>query len=365
MVRDLGQTFSIPADGDLVATAVAQPRIVSSSIEGLRVLALLGIEAEAAVGHSLGELTALHWAGAMDEAELLALATERGRVMAQASEGGGAMASIAASPDQVEPLLLGADGTGGKDGAEVVIAGYNGPAQTVISGPAEAVERVCRVAAAADLITSRIPVSHAFHSPMVAPAAEGLARYLAGREFKPMIRRVLSTVTGGALPPDADLGELLVRQVREPVRFSAAAGQMAATADLLIEVGPGRVLSGLAAGIAPDVPVIPLDTDGASLAGVLSAAAAAYVLGAPVRTDVLFADRFTRPLPLDKQFRFFASPCESAPADSVTATSVTADSVTADLGDRDLGDRDLGRRGAAHRTPRRFRNSKPRPVRRK
>ncbi len=331
VVRDLGQTFSIPADGDLVATAVAQPRIVSSSIEGLRVLALLGIEAEAAVGHSLGELTALHWAGAMDEAELLALATERGRVMAQASEGGGAMASIAASPDQVEPLLLGADGTSGQDGAEVVIAGYNGPAQTVISGPAEAVERVCRVAAAADLVTSRIPVSHAFHSPMVAPAAEELARYLSGREFKPMTRRVLSTVTGGELPTDADLGELLVRQVREPVRFSVAAGQLAATADLLIEVGPGRVLSGLAAGIAPDVPVIPLDTDGASLAGVLSAAAAAYVLGVPVRTDVLFVDRFTRPLPLDKQFRFFASPCESAPADSVTAHAVTADLVVGAL----------------------------------
>jgi len=341
VVRDLGQTFSVPEDGDLVATAVAQPRIVSSSIEGLRVLALLGIEAEAAVGHSLGELTALHWAGAMDEAELMALATERGRVMAQASEGGGAMASIAASPDQVEPLLPGANGTGGKggaggkggsgakDGAEVVIAGYNGPAQTVISGPAEAVERVCRVAAAADLVTSRIAVSHAFHSPMVAPAAEGLARYLTGREFKPMTRQVLSTVTGGALAIDADLAELLVRQVREPVRFSAAAGQMAATADLLIEVGPGRVLSGLAAGIAPDVPVIPLDTDGASLAGVLSAAAAAYVLGAPVRTDVLFADRFTRPLPLDKQFRFFASPCESAPVDSATAASVTVGSVTA------------------------------------
>jgi len=324
VVRDLGQTFSVPADGDLVATAVAQPRIVSSSIEGLRVLALLGIEADAAVGHSLGELTALHWAGAMDEAELLALATERGRVMAQASEGGGAMASIAASPELVEPLLLGADGTGGKDGARVVIAGYNGPAQTVISGPAEAVDRVCRAAAAADLITSRIAVSHAFHSPMVAPAAEGLQRYLNGREFKPVTRSVLSTVTGGALPGDADLGELLVRQVRDPVRFSSAAGQLAATADLLIEVGPGRVLSGLAAGIAPDVPVIPLDTDGASLAGVLSATAAAYVLGAPVRTDVLFADRFTRPLPVDKQFRFFASPCESAPADSGSADSVVA-----------------------------------------
>jgi enediyne polyketide synthase len=65
------------------------------------------------------------------------------------------------------------------------------------------------------------------------------------------------------------------------------------------------------------VPAIPLDTDGASLVGLLSAVAAAYVLGAPVRHDRLFADRFTRPLPLDKEFRFFASPCESVPADSV------------------------------------------------
>jgi enediyne polyketide synthase len=333
VVRDLGPAFSVPAGADPAATAIAQPRIARSSVEGLRVLALLGIEAEAAVGHSLGELTALHWAGAMDEAGLLALATERGRVMTQASEGGGAMASIAAGPDQVEPLLPGANGVNAVNGAsgangstganghgaQVVIAGYNGPTQTVISGPAEAVERVCRAAAAADLVTSRIPVSHAFHSPMVAPAAAGLQQHLSGVEFNPLTRRVLSTVTGDALPADADLRELLVRQVREPVSFSAAAGQLAATADLLIEVGPGRVLSGLAAGIAPDVPVIPLDTDGTSLSGVLSATAAAYVLGAPVRADALFADRFTRPLPLDKQFRFFASPCESAPADLVAA----------------------------------------------
>jgi enediyne polyketide synthase len=311
--RDLGRKFSPPADGDLVATAVAQPRIVSSSVAGLRVLDLLGIEAEAAAGHSLGELTALHWAGAMDEGEVLALAAERGRVMAQASEGGGAMASIVAGSVQVEPLL------NGSAGGQVVIAGYNGPAQTVISGPVAAVEQVCRAAEAAGLGAARIAVSHAFHSPMVAPAAAGLNRYLTGIELSGLNRRVLSTVTGDALAADADLRELLVRQVREPVRFTEAVGRMAKDVDLLIEVGPGRVLSGLAASIAPEVPVIALDTDGASLAGLLSAAAAAYVLGATVKADVLFADRFTRPLPLDKEFRFFASPCESAPADIVAA----------------------------------------------
>ena len=308
VVQDLYQEVAAPAGGDMIATAVAQPRIATSSVAGLRVLSLLGIEAEGAVGHSLGELSALHWAGAMDESALLALAAERGRVMAEASDGGGAMAGIAACPDLLEPLLA---------GAEVVIAGYNGPGQTVISGPAEAVERVRCAAAVAGLVTSRIPVSHAFHSPAVAPAAAGLDRYLAGCQFQPLARRVLSTVTGDALPADADLRDLLVRQVREPVRFSEALGRLAADVDLLIEAGPGRVLSGLAAGIAPQVPAIALDTDGASLAGLLSAVAAAYVLGAPVQSDRLFADRFTRPFSLGKEFRFFASPCESVPADSV------------------------------------------------
>ena len=310
-VRDLYRTVTMPVGDDPAATAVAQPRIAASSAAGLRALSLLGIEATAAVGHSLGELTALHWAGAMDEAALLDLASARGRVMADASEGGGAMAGIEAGPEQVEALL----------GTEpVVIAGYNGPRQSVVSGPADSVERVRAAAAAIGLATAPIAVSHAFHSPAVAPAAAGLDAYLAGCRFRPLARRVLSTVTGDVLPAGADLRQLMVRQVREPVRFSEALGRMAEGADLLIEVGPGRVLSGLAAAITPGIPVIPLVTDGASLSGLLSAAAAAYVLGAAVRHDQLFAGRFTRPFPLDKEFRFFASPCESVPADSLPAS---------------------------------------------
>jgi enediyne polyketide synthase len=302
------------ADGDQVATDVAQPRIVSSSLEGLRVLGLLGIEATAAAGHSLGELTALHWAGAMDEQALVDLAAERGRVMADASEGGGAMAGIAAAPEAVEALLREAPG---RAADAVVIAGYNGPRQTVISGLAAAVTQVSRAAAEKHLAAMPIRVSHAFHSPLVAPAAARLERYLSGCQLLPLRRRVLSTVTGDALPADADLRQLLVSQVREPVLFAAAASQMAADADLLIEVGPGHVLSTLAADIAPGVPVIALETDSESLAGLLSAVAGAYVLGAPVRISRLFADRFTRSLPLDKEFQFFASPCELVPADAL------------------------------------------------
>ena len=209
----------------------------------------------------------------------------------EASEGGGAMAGIGAGPDEVEPLLR---------GEPVVIAGYNGPAQTGISGPAEAVERVREAAAANGLRAARVPVSHAFHSPAVAPAAAKLDSYLAGRQFQPLARRVLSTLTGDVLPADADLRQLLVRQVREPVRFSQALSRMAPEVDLLIEVGPGRVLSGLAARITPDTPVIPLNTDGPSLSGLLSAVAAAYVLGMTVRHDRLMVGRLMTTLQLNE-----------------------------------------------------------------
>jgi enediyne polyketide synthase len=279
-VSDLYQALTLPTCDDPNATIAAQPRITRSSVAGLRALSLLGIRAVAAAGHSLGELSALHWAGAMSEAELFELAAERGAIMTRASEGGGAMAGINAGPDVVQALL----------GDEpVVIAGYNGPGQTVVSGPAEAVERVRQSAAASNLKTAKVRVSHAFHSPAVAPAAAELDRYLASRPFRPLAGCVVSTVTGDVLPADTDLRQLLVRQVSEPVRFSQALSRMAPGLDLLIEVGPGRVLSGLAAKIAPDVPVIPLGADSPSLSGVLSAAAAAYVLGVSVRHDLLVA----------------------------------------------------------------------------
>ncbi|MFF2614510.1 SDR family NAD(P)-dependent oxidoreductase [Kitasatospora sp. NPDC058046] len=294
-----------PAGADQVATEVAQPRIVTGSLAALRVLDGLGIRAGAAVGHSLGELTALHWAGAMSEEQLVRLATVRGRVMARASLGGGAMAGLAATPERTARL---------SDGSDVVVAGYNGPRQTVVSGPAEAVDEVCRRAAAEGVTATRLRVSHAFHSPLVEPAAAAMAAELAGFELRPPVRPVASTVTGRLLDPTADLRELLRAQVLLPVRFHEAAEAAAADADLVVEVGPGRVLSGLLAEIAPDLAVLAVDTDSASLGPLLRVVGAAYVLGAPVRTAALFGDRLVRPLPPESEPTFLASPCEAAPA---------------------------------------------------
>jgi len=293
------------SDGDQIATEVAQPRIVTGSLAGLRVLRDFGLEASTAVGHSLGELTALHWAGAMDEAALVRLAKIRGAVMATASAGDGAMAGLAAHPSRVDQLIAGTD---------VVIAGYNSPRQTVISGPAVAVDRVCAAARAEGVSSTRINVSHAFHSPSVEPAAVAMAERLAGIDFERLARPVVSTVTGDVLHGAENLRALLQDQVVLPVRFREAAARAVESADLVVEVGPGRVLAGLLAEIAPGKPVLSIDTDSPSIVPLLRVLGAAYALGAPINVNALFAGRAVRPVPLDGAMTFLASPCEAAPA---------------------------------------------------
>ncbi|TDP64925.1 type I polyketide synthase [Actinokineospora alba] len=294
----------VPTGGDQVATEVAQPRIVAGSVAALRVLRSLGVDADVAVGHSLGELSALAWAGAIGDDDVLALAKARGAVMANASQGGGAMASLATTPSRAEQLF---------EDSPVVIAGYNGPKQTVIAGDAAAVDRVVERARSAGITANRINVSHAFHSPLVQPASDAMTEKLAEFTFTRPTRDLVSTVTGDLLDPDTDLRVLLRDQVVFPVRFHEAAAKAAAGADLAVEIGPGRVLAGLLRDIAQDTPVLSVDTDSQSLSSLLSIVGAAFALGAEVNTQALFADRVVRPLPLDVEFSFLESPCEAAP----------------------------------------------------
>ncbi|GAA2704371.1 SDR family NAD(P)-dependent oxidoreductase [Micromonospora olivasterospora] len=290
-----------PATGDPTGTAEAQPRIVTASVAALRVLAFLGLDADLAVGHSLGELTALHWAGAFDADDLRETATARGAIMADSPDG--AMAGLAAAPARVRRII----------GAEpVVVAGYNGPEQTVVAGPPDAVARCRAAATAAGVGNAAVAVSRAFHSPLMREAADRFGSWLSHRPFRPLRRRVLSTVTGAALPADVDLADLLVAQVVRPVLFAQAVTEAAADVDLFVEVGPGRVLTRLVAPLTP-VPAVSVDTDDDTLAGVFAVFGAAYALGAPVAHAALFEGRPNRPLDPEATPRFLASPCESAP----------------------------------------------------
>ncbi|HEU4713930.1 MAG TPA: SDR family NAD(P)-dependent oxidoreductase [Pyrinomonadaceae bacterium] len=308
--------------GDGVSTEVAQPAIVASSVAALRVLSRLGIAASVAVGHSLGEITALHWAGSLDESSLLRIARARGRAMADVDGPKGAMLSVAAGRQAVEEIL---------NGERVVIAGLNSPTQTVLSGEAVEINAVARRAEARGLRTTLLRVSHAFHSSLVSAAGTRLSAHLEREEFGPLQRRIFSTVTGLRLDADADLRELLREQVTSPVRFIEAidAAVTGGGVDLWLEVGPGQTLSGLIGEFRSE-PVVALDAGGSSLRGLLSAVGACFCLGARVAHDELFADRFSRPFDLDWNPRFFVNPCELAPADDATTYERLSETLPTD-----------------------------------
>jgi enediyne polyketide synthase len=302
-VAALYDEAALPAEGDETATEIAQPAIVTASLAGLLLLDRLGIAADAAVGHSLGELTALHWAGAWDRASLLRLARGRGRSMAERSLPGGAMALIAAAPETARALL---------DGTDAVLACFNAARECVAAGSEAAIGEIVRRGGGAGVPVHRLAVSHAFHSRFVEPSAAAVADLVHTLPSAPLRRSVFSTVTGARLPPDADLAELLGAQITAPVRFCEAAAQAAAGTDLVIEVGPGRGLARIVAG-PQTAPVVALDAAGVSMKGLLLAAGAAFVRGAPVRLGALFDNRFVRSFDLDRPRRFLASPCEAAP----------------------------------------------------
>ena len=331
-VEDLYAGGLFPMEGDGIATDAAQPAIVTASVAGLRVLGEFGLCATIAVGHSLGELTAFHWAGALAEESLLRIAAARGKAMAELGSPTGAMAGIEAGQEQIRSLL---------NGELVVIAGLNSPRQTVISGPAGEVAAVVKRALGAGLRAMKLPVSHAFHSVLVGAATPALARQLARETFHPLQRPVASTVTGSLLNPQDDLRDLLCRQVTSPVRFieavsTAIQGELPEDSAInsplsrlpqgprfWIEVGPGRVLGGLFADIA-DAPVVSLDAGGPSLRGLLQAAGAAFAAGVPLRHSALFAGRFCRPFNLDWRPRFFVNPCELAAGPDSADTTLDA-----------------------------------------
>ncbi|WP_051468873.1 type I polyketide synthase [Actinomadura oligospora] len=295
-------------------TAVAQPAVLRSSLAGLRLLDALGVVASGASGHSLGEITALCWAGALTARQAVDLAAERGRIMAATGDRDTGMAALAAPAGTVAELVA---GTG------VAVAADNGPVQ-VVAGRLAELEAVVERARLAGVGARVLRVSHAFHTPAVAAAVPGVRRVLERTEFDRPRRTVLSTVTGRTLEPADDLRELLVRQVTAPVRFAAALEALAAACDLLVECGPGHSLTALAEQIT-GVPVVALDAGSVSGEPVARTVAALFAAGAAHDVRPLFAERVHRPFDLDRPPAFLTNPCESAPAVPVPRTEAGGD----------------------------------------
>ena len=252
---------------ELRMTENTQPAIFTVSVAAFRVLsAETGMRPVAGAGHSLGEYSALVAAGALPLREAVRVLRSRGKYMQEAVPAGeGAMAAILGlSPQQVGEACR----VGGAFGV-VSPANFNGGGQVVISGAAKAVAAACEAAKAAGAKRALpLPVSAPFHCALMAPAAERLAPELRAIPQGPFAFPVVANVTGSPYGAGDTVAEVLILQITAPVRWEESIRAMrAAGADAFIEVGPGKVLSGLLRRIEKEAASAafcgPADLDGA------------------------------------------------------------------------------------------------------
>jgi [acyl-carrier-protein] S-malonyltransferase len=225
---------------ELTRTEMQQPALVATSIACLRAVESVGVKPDFVIGHSVGEYSALAAARAVSDREAFALVRERGRAMeAAAKQRPGAMAAVLGLEDKiVEELCAGIE--------SVWPANYNCPGQVVVSGENAAVDRLLAEAAAAGARkTVKLRVSGAFHSPLVARAADALRPALAGIGWSDPAPPFMSTVSA-RLEDARRFVDLLVEQLTGPVKFTQAVrGLMKEGVGMFVEIGPGQVLSGL------------------------------------------------------------------------------------------------------------------------
>ncbi len=231
---------------ELKLTANTQPALLAHSIAAWRVLADSGVAVDAVAGHSLGEYSAAVAAGSLGLADALRTVRLRGRLMQEAVPvGRGAMAAvIGLGDDEVAACCTEA---GAATGEVVVPANFNAPSQVVIAGTVAGVERageLCREAGARRVIP--LAVSAPFHSPLMAPAREGLTPALEALDFADPVVPLYRNVDASPVTEGGELREGLVRQVDSPVLWTQTVERLLADGfDTFIEVGAGSVLSGL------------------------------------------------------------------------------------------------------------------------
>lgn len=245
--------FEGPAE-QLAQTHITQPAVFVHSVAVGELLAAVGLQPGAVAGHSLGEYSALVAAGVLPFAEALTLVGTRGRLMWEAGRARpGAMAAvIGLDDDRVAALCQRA-----ADMGVAVPANFNAPGQVVVSGERAAVAHVRELAAQAGARrVVELPVSGAFHSPLMESAAEQMTPLLQAASFARPRVPVLTNVSAAPVEDPEKLRLHLIEQITSPVRWSATVQRLAAMGiGRALEVGPGAVLRGLVRRTAPKLAV--------------------------------------------------------------------------------------------------------------
>lgn len=247
-----GLCFNGPED-DLKLTRNTQPAILTMSVAALRVVeSETGLRPSFAAGHSLGEYSALVCSGTIDFAAAVQTVRLRGTFMQEAVPVGvGAMAAIlSAEADALIEICAEA-----AQGEVVAPANYNSPGQIVIAGHASAVHRAIEIAKGKGYRKAMLlPVSAPFHCSLMQPAADRLKAVLAGLSYQKMLLPVVTNVEARANADGDRVQDLLVTQVCAPVLWEQSVNAMIQSGvTRFIEIGPGKVLSGLVKRISKDV----------------------------------------------------------------------------------------------------------------
>jgi [acyl-carrier-protein] S-malonyltransferase len=251
-------SFDGPAE-ELKKTRFTQPAIL---LHSLAVLKIIGDDLDPfdyAAGHSLGEYGALAVTGALSFEDAIRAVVKRAALMEEAcvKNPGTMAATMGLTPEQAQQVCDDAAAAG-----VVVPANYNSPAQIVLSGDVAAVKKAAELAKAAGAKRAMLlPVGGAFHSPLMAPASEGLQLFLEDLAINKPERPVVANVTAKPVSEPNEIRSLLVEQVTAPVRWAQTMAYLKeAGVTKVIEIGPGKVLTGLARRDMKPTESINLDT---------------------------------------------------------------------------------------------------------
>lgn len=290
-------------------TNVAQPALGAVDMAMFRFLRRLGIDPEMACGHSYGEFAALCAAGVFNFPDLIRVSELRGRSIIEAASAElGTMAAVDAGPEIVEEAIAGIKDVG--------IANFNGPRQTVISGTQKGISDAIERLSTQNIRARKIPVACAFHSPLVAGAApllsEGLKQCAVGTPRFP----VYSNTTAAIHPSEpTEIRQLLSDHLVKPVRFTEQILAMyEAGARVFIECGPGKVLTGLVAGILASRPHVAVAFDQPGRPGltqIVHSLGQLAVAGVRFHASALFEGRVRQTLHLGE---LCAEACPPVPA---------------------------------------------------
>ncbi len=256
---DLKRTCFEDPEGVLNQTRYTQPCMVAFAAGLTAVLREKGIVPSAAAGLSLGEYSALHAAGVFDARTAVRLVAFRGKAMEEAAKGHDS-AMMAVLGLEREPLQAACEAAA--DLGVVVIANYNCPGQLVIGGDKTAVEQAAALAKEKGAKRCMpLKVSGPFHTPLMKPAGEALERYFQGISFVAPDIPVLFNCLGREKEAEDSIPALLVRQVQSSVFMEDSVRRMAELGlDALVEIGPGKALSGFVKKTVPGFPVHAVET---------------------------------------------------------------------------------------------------------